>query len=157
MGMNRLWVSLPLTLPSPRTLRYGERRRELCPPHTFGTHRISSSPRRSHCCERGEGRVRGSDAHKHIIPSIYPTILRNGCVSVGASGARPSSFLHRGAKRGERRSPLQDSASFTISETIIRKLIPAPSHGLILLAALPPRDRNARWWIGSRERRGCRT
>ena len=124
---------------------------------TSGAHALSSSPRRSHCCERGEGRVRGGDTHRHIVARIQPATLGNGCVPVGASGARPSSFLHRGAKRGERHSPLRDNAAFIISETIARKVIPAPKHGLILTSALPPRDRNARWWIGSGEHRGCRT
>lgn len=40
---------------APRTLRYGERRQTPCPPHTSGTHPVSSSPG-----SRGEGRVRGS-------------------------------------------------------------------------------------------------
>ena len=71
---------------------------------------------------------------------------------VGATGGSPHFVVGSCCKRGERRSPLRDNASFTISETIIRKVIPAPHarpHTPRSPAAKGPERALVRRWQGA--------
>ncbi len=84
------FVAAPHPSLSPYACATGRGGESCAGPYASGTHRISSSPRRSHCCERGEGRVRGSDTYKHIVAIDSWPNQETDPSSVGATGGRPS-------------------------------------------------------------------